>query len=67
MIPFWVPNIVRHLLFRVAKKGTLHSRTILGTQTGIIILTTTHIYIYIHMYIDHSIHIYKYSYDYNYI
>ena len=21
MVPFWVPNIVRHLLFRVPKKG----------------------------------------------
>ena len=21
MLPFWVPNIVRHLLFRVLKKG----------------------------------------------
>ena len=30
MVPFWVPNIIRHLLFRVPKKGTL-------------ILTTTHI------------------------
>ena len=29
MVPFWVPNIVRHLLFRVPKKGAL-------------ILTTTH-------------------------
>ena len=30
MVPFWVPIIVRHLIFRVPKKGT-------------IILTTTHI------------------------
>ena len=29
-VPFWVPIIIRHLLFRVPKKGT-------------IILTTTHI------------------------
>ena len=21
MVPFWVPNVVRHLLFRVPKKG----------------------------------------------
>ena len=21
MVPFWVPNIIRHLLFRVPKKG----------------------------------------------
>ena len=38
MVPFWVPIIVRHLIFRVPKKGTL-------------ILTTTHIYIYICIYI----------------
>ena len=30
MVPFWVPIIIRHLLFRVPQKGTL-------------ILTTTHI------------------------
>ena len=30
MAPFWVPIIIRHLLFRVPKKGT-------------IILTTTHL------------------------
>ena len=30
MVRFWVPNIVRHLIFRVPKQGTL-------------ILTTTHI------------------------
>ena len=30
MVPFWVPIIIRHLLFRVPKKGT-------------IILTTTHV------------------------
>ena len=36
MVPFWVPIILRHLLFRVPKKGT-------------IILTTTHIYIYIYI------------------
>ena len=29
MVPFWVPVIIRHLLFR-------------GTQKGTIILTTTH-------------------------
>ena len=34
MAPFWVPIIIRHLIFRVPQKG-------------IIILTTTHIYIYI--------------------
>ena len=32
MVPFWVPNIIRHLLFRVPKRGT-------------IILRTTHIHI----------------------
>ena len=30
MVPFWVPSIIRHLLFRVPQKGTL-------------ILTTTHV------------------------
>ena len=30
MVPFWVPIIIRHLIFRVPKKG-------------FIILTTTHI------------------------
>ena len=29
MVPFWVPNILRHLIFRVPQKGT-------------IVLTTTH-------------------------
>ena len=23
MVPFWAPNIVRHLIFRVPQKGTL--------------------------------------------
>ena len=31
MAPFWVPNIARHRIFRVAQKGTL-------------ILTTTHVF-----------------------
>ena len=31
VVPFWVPDIIRHLLFKVPKKGTL-------------ILTTTHIW-----------------------
>ena len=30
MVPFWVPMIIRHLIFRVPRKGT-------------IILTTTHL------------------------
>ena len=30
MVPFWIPSIIRHLIFRVPKKGT-------------IILTTTHV------------------------
>ena len=30
MVSFWIPTIIRHLIFRVPKKGT-------------IILTTTHI------------------------
>ena len=34
MVPFWIPIIIRHLIFRVPKKGA-------------IVLTTTHIYIYI--------------------
>ena len=33
MVPFWVPIITRHLLFRVAQEGTL-------------ILTTTHVTMY---------------------
>ena len=51
MIPVWVPNIVR--LWRVPFLATLNNRcrTILGTQKGIIILTTTHIYIYTYIYI----------------
>ena len=32
MVPFWVPIIIRHLLFRVPKRGT-------------IILTTTHMFL----------------------
>ena len=27
MVPFWVPNIVRHLIFRVPKKGTIILKT----------------------------------------
>ena len=36
MVPLWVLNIIRHLIFKVPKKGPL-------------ILTTTHIYIYMYV------------------
>ena len=50
-VPFWVLSIIRHLLFRVPKKGTL-------------ILTTIHVCMYVCMYItyiDSCYHHYDYD------
>ena len=35
MVPFWIPIIIRHLIFRVPNKGTIVLRTLTVSTTEI--------------------------------